>query len=143
MGAFGIRCTAVALLGLACVGCTNRSSVTEQVRKQLRSGAAQVDMGQIGEFEWDNMFVFGPYQPRDGICKTLKLSFSQCYTAGVRDVDEGEFLLVFMHDNKASRVEYLPRSVGNFGEACLATEISKSKAQFTVERKPDLYLMCR
>jgi hypothetical protein len=141
MGAFVIHCTALAL-SLACVGCTNRSSVTEQVSKQLSSGTAQVDLSGIGEFEWDNMFVFGPYTPRDESCKTLKLPFSQCFAAGVRDVDEGEFLLVFMHDGKASRVEYLPRYVGNFDEACLANAISKSKAQFTVERKPDLYLMC-
>ena len=55
-----------------------------------------MDIGKSGDLAWDEMFVFGPYYPKDEICKTLNLSVSQCSAAGIKDVDEGEFLLVFI-----------------------------------------------
>jgi hypothetical protein len=89
------------------------------------------------------MFVFGPYYPKDGICKTLRLDGSQCSAAGIRDVDEGEFLLVFLQRGGVSKIESFPRTVGNFHESCLARDIARSAAVFTVERRPVVYLMCR
>lgn len=136
------RCAVLAMLSLL-MACTKHKSVTENATKQIQSGATEVNIGQVGDFLWDSMFAFGPYYAKDGVCRTLKLADSECLTAGIRDIDEGEFFLVFMQNGRVSRVESFPRTVGNFDEACLAKEIPRAKAQFKVERKAVLYLMCR
>jgi|HubBroStandDraft_6_1064221.scaffolds.fasta_scaffold64802_3 hypothetical protein len=143
MTCFASRYTIVAVLGLTLVGCTRHTSIPENVNEQLRSGATRVNIGQTGDLAWDDMFVFGPYSPKDGTCKTLRLNGSECSAAGIRDVDEGEFLLVFLQRGRVSKIESFPRTVGNFDDNCLAKDIARSAAVFTVERRPAVYLMCR
>ena len=88
------------------------------------------------------MFVFGPYQPKDWICKTLKVAEPQCSVAGIRDVDEGEFLLIFMQGSQVTNIEFFPRATADFDESekCMGKAIPKSEALFRVERK---ILTCR
>jgi hypothetical protein len=92
------------------------------------------------------MFVLGPYYPMGEICKTLRLSVSQCSAAGLKDVDEREFLLVFMQHGAVSETENFPRTIADFDESerCLAKGIRRDAALFTVEHKTGrVYLMCR
>src|ERR1044071_1886419 len=65
---------------------TNNRDVAGHISRQLRSGAAEIDIGQAADFPWDEMFVFNPYYPKDDICKALKLTTSQCSAAHFRDV---------------------------------------------------------
>jgi hypothetical protein len=143
MSALTSRCRMLVILGLTLVGCRTHRSITENITDQLRSGAIRVDIGRTGDFVWDDMFVFGPNYPKEGVCKTLRLNGSQCSAAGIRDVDEGEFLLVFSQRSAISKIESFPRTVGNFDEGCLAKDIARSAAVFTVERRPVVYLVCR
>ena len=104
-----------------------------------------MDIGHSDDFAWDEMFVFGPYYPKDEICRTLKLGASQCSVAGIKDIDEGEFLLVFMQHGAASETLRFPRTIADFDESgrCLAKAIGKDVAVFTVERKANrVYLVC-
>jgi hypothetical protein len=92
------------------------------------------------------MFVFGPYFPKNEICRTLKSSASQCSAAGIKDVDEGEFLLVFMQHSAVSATLRFPRTIADFDESqrCLAKGIRRDAAVFTVEHKSGrVYLVCR
>jgi hypothetical protein len=88
------------------------------------------------------MFVFGPYYPKAAICQAIKLSQYECSAAGIRDVDEGEFFLVFMNGGKVTKTESFPR-FGDFDDACLAKDIPRPKAQFIVDRNRGVHLMCR
>lgn len=122
-----------------------RKSINEGISIQLRSGAAQVDMTHAADFAWDEIFVFGPYYPKGEICRKLKVTLSRCSAAGVNDVDEGEFLLVFMQGGVISNTARVPRTIANFDESerCLAKPIRRGRAIFTVERKPAVYLVCQ
>jgi hypothetical protein len=142
MRALVYRCAVLAVFGLF-GACTKHRSITEDVTKQIRSGATQVNIGQLGDFAWDRMFVFGPYYPKDAICRTLKVADSQCSAADIRDVDENEFLMVFLERGAVSRIESFPRTVGDFNESCLAKDIARGTATVTVARKPLVKLVCR
>ena len=96
-------------LGLALAACTRHRDIAEDVAQQLRSGTTQVDMAHAADFSWDEMFVFGPYYAKDRICRTLKLDGSHCSAASISDVDEGEFLLVFMQRGVVSETVKFPR----------------------------------
>ena len=140
------RYMALAALTLALIGCTKNSSVTSHIvtnhiKKQLRSGATQVEVASVNDFPWDRMFIFAPYQPKDWICETVKVPEPQCSRAGIRDVDEGEFLLVFMQGSQVTNIEYFPRTA-DFDESnrCMGKAIVRSEALFKVERN---ILTCR
>jgi len=103
-------------------------------------------MGHVGDFAWDEMFVFGPYSPKGEICRTLNLSASRCSVAGIKDVDVGDFLLVFMQNGAVSETLNFPRTIADFDESgrCLAKAIGRDAAVFTLERKLNrVYLLCR
>jgi hypothetical protein len=127
------------------VAAHSRTNVAEDLSRQVQSGAAEVDMAHLTNFDWDEIFVFGPYYPKDAICKTLNLTASHCSEAGINDVDEGEFLLVFTDHGTVSKTVQVPRTIANFDESkrCLARPIPRSAAVFRVERKPAVYLVCR
>jgi hypothetical protein len=140
------RYSTLALLGFALVGCRRHSSVIDTIAQQLRNGATQVDIGHSGDSSWDEMFVFAPYSPTDEICRTLKLSASQCTSAGIKDVEEGEFLLVFMRHGAVSETFSFPRTIADFDESarCSAKAIAKDEAVFAVQRRANrVYLVCR
>ena len=133
----------VAVLCLTLAGCRRRVRVTENIVKQLQSGATQVDMRSSAAFIWDDMFVFGPYTPKGEMCSTLKLSESQCSKAGISDVDEYEYLMVFLHSSAVSRIESFPRKFGDFDDICLGKDITKAESVLAVERTPKIRLVCR
>src|ERR1700694_5626130 len=85
------------------VAAHSHANVADDLSRQVQSGAAEVDMTHLTEFEWDEMFVFGPYYPKEAICKTLNLTASNCSEAGIKEVDEGEFLLVFTNRGTVSQ----------------------------------------
>jgi hypothetical protein len=137
-------------LVLALAGCTSHKNVVEgnvveRVAQQLRSGATQVDMARTADFVWDEISVFGPYYPKDDICRILKLTGPQCSAARITDVDEGAFLLVFTQRGAVSETVRFPRAIANFDESrrCLARGIGRNAAVFAVERRPEVYLVCR
>jgi len=146
MNTFLLRYSTLAVLGLALVGCRRHSSVLDNIKHQLGNGATQVDIGQSDDFSWDEIFVFAPYYPKGQTCRTLKLNVSQCSAAGIKDVDEGEFLLVFMQHGTVSETQSFPRTIADFDESerCSAKGIGRGAAVFTVEHKAGrVYLMCR
>lgn len=124
---------------------TRHKDVAEVLLGQLRSGARQVDMANAADFQWDEMLVFGPYYPKNEICGKLKTPASQCSAAGISDVDESEFLLVFMRSGAICGAARVPRAIANFDETerCMAKPIRRSAAIFTVQRRPDVYLFCQ
>ena len=132
----------VIVLCLGVAGCHKKTSISEDIGKLLQSGANQVDMRSVANFLWDDMFVFGPYTPKDQICQAVKHSASQCSYEGIRDVDEYEYLMVFLHGASVTQVDSLPRTV-DFDNNCLNKDLKRDAAVLSVERRPSVYLVCR
>jgi len=123
--------------------CNTHPSISEQIGAQLRSGASEIDMRQFGGSDWDHVFVFGPYSGKQEICTAIGITENDCSRAGIRNLDEGESLLILMQARTLAAAERLPRSTANFDDACLAKNIPRSKALFIVNRTSNVYLMCR
>jgi hypothetical protein len=136
------RFIAMLLLILSISACNNSrktgSSVTEALKREIGSGAANLDVAAAAsDFEWETMYVFGPYSPQTYVCQLINVRQAQCAAAGVTDVDEGEFELVFLNKGSISRVEFFPRLIGNFEESerCQGKPILRGAARFVVTQK--------
>ena len=124
-------------------GYRRSSSFREPIQKVVQSGASQLNVSNVTNFAWEDVFVFGPYTPKKEECQTLKHSESQCSYEGLRDVDEGEFLMVFLHNASVIRIESLPRTVADFDDRCLNRDFKRDAAVFFVEKRTTMYLTCR
>jgi hypothetical protein len=123
----------VALLPLV-FACNNRreGDISKRIGAQIKSGAGEIDLRGVDAFRWDWMAEFGPYADRDSTCKSLQVSDYECTAADIpHDVDEGEFLLIFMNDRKIAHVEHVPR-YALFEADCWGKKIPRSDAHFRV-----------
>ena len=130
---------------LAFLGCNRNKGVTHGVDTQVRAGATAVNLAQVVDFDWDRLFVFGPYSYPDGMCKDLGLSSRGCSAAALKDVDEGDFLLLFLKDGTITYRETFSRLKGNFDQNCLGKAIPRADARFAIDRRGrgGVYLVCR
>jgi hypothetical protein len=124
------------------LGGRNKHRVGRAIVKEIQSGTTQVDIEKIANFEWDRMFVFGPYYPREYICKDLKITEWQCKAAGIADVDEGDDLLVFMNQGTVADAETIPRYFDE-SERCMSRPIRREEAKFMLMGKPRAMLVCK
>ena len=71
------------------------------------------------------------------MCDTIGISLVDCSWTGFSDVNEGEFVLVFMHGHRIVRRESFSMLIGNFDESCLRKKVARANAQFTIDKKTD------
>src|SRR5437879_2526058 len=107
--------SAAGLLFLA-IGCQHKTSF---FTNQVRGGASKVDLRLASKFDWDRLFIFGPYSFPEGMCKDIGLTSPECLAAHLENVDEGEYLILFMKDRAVASREYFMRVTGNFETNCL------------------------
>ena len=130
---------------LAVLGCERDTGVTYVIDAQVRTGATAVSLAQIADFDWDRLLVFGPYSYPEGMCKDLGFSAPECSAAGLKDVEEGDFFLVFLKGRTITHREIFSRLKGNFDQSCLAKAIPRVNARFAIDRREagGVYLTCR
>ena len=131
------------ILCLYSAGCHRNSPLSEPIKSVVQSGASQLDMSNVAHFAWDEVFVFGPYTPKDSECQILRHSESQCTSEGLRDVDESEAIMVFLHNASVIRVESIPRTIADFDVNCLNKPFKRAAARFLVEKRPRVFIECR
>ena len=93
--------------------------VSQALKRELRDKKTrQVELVKLTRFEWDELFLFGPYFPRSEICKRLELSELECkFAITVVSTDDGEMLLVFRLKKKIVHTEIHLRWHGDFVSA--------------------------
>lgn len=89
------------------------------LKKEIRDKhSARVEVAKLTDFEWDELFLFGPYQPTNEICKRLELSALECEAViTAESTDDGEMLMVFRLQKKVVYTEMHIRFHGDFTPA--------------------------
>lgn len=86
------------------------------LKKELRDKkSARVEIAKLTRFEWDELFLFGPYQSTNEVCKRLELSENECKSIiTAESTDDGEMLMVFRLNGKVVHTEMHFRWHGDF-----------------------------
>jgi hypothetical protein len=129
----------VLILSMLMAGCfllgADAGKVSKRIAHEVRAKHAQhVDMAEMTDFPWDELYLFGPYQVRDSICKTLRISGTECSRVSPDMVDEGDFLLVFRHKGHIAHVEKHRRYFGDFSSTDKPQPIRREDAKFLVQQ---------
>ncbi len=86
------------------------------LKKALRDKhSKEVAIAQLTGFEWDELFLFGPYMPTDEVCKRLAIAPAECRSVITSEsMDDGEMLMVFRHQGRVVHTEMHLRRHGDF-----------------------------
>ncbi|TVO53295.1 hypothetical protein [Denitromonas halophila] len=77
--------------------------------------STRIELAMLTTFQWDEFFLFGPYQPTDGVCKRLGLMSAACKSViTAESVDDSEMLMVFRYQGKVVHAEMHNRWHGDF-----------------------------
>lgn len=72
-----------------------------------------VTVSALTDFQWDKLFVFGPYTPIQKIHAQLGFTWAEAEKTHI-DSSDAFYLLVFVKDGKVARHFKLPRTIGDF-----------------------------
>lgn len=72
-----------------------------------------VTVSALTDFQWEKLFVFGPYTPIQRIHVQLGFTWTDAEKTHI-DSAETFYLLVFVNEGKVARHFKLPRTIGDF-----------------------------
>jgi hypothetical protein len=109
------------LLGLSLTGCGDiqrylkSGEVGWALKRALRDQHAErIELVQLTRFTWDELFLFGPYEPANEVCRTLGSASSDCESSLTLASSDGEVLMVFRRGGKIVHSEIHLRWHGDF-----------------------------
>ncbi len=117
-----MRIPIVVALLLCLVGCDDLNlsldsgEVGWALKKEIRDKKSRVvSIVRLTRFEWDELFLFPPYEPKNDICKRLALTPEECKnTITLESSDDSQMLMVFRNKGKVVHTEIHIRRNGDF-----------------------------
>jgi len=124
--------TLLALLASACSLVDDR--VSAAIGAAARGPQAQeVRIAAVTDFEWEKMYLFGPYAPRAHVCAVLGVEPRQCErVVPFESVDDGVMSLAFVSGTQVVRYVRHSRLNGDFTPELKRQPIPASEAVFQV-----------
>ncbi len=94
---------------------------------------ADIDLKDIADFEWDDMFVFTPYASRDAYCGAMSLGWLRCRMLLPAHHEVGNYL-VFRRNGEIVHAEFSRSRLVNWPETRQPpAPIRREDARFTVQ----------
>jgi hypothetical protein len=126
------------ILAAACVlpACSQDGAISASIGEAVhRPEARTLDLAQVVNFEWEAVFFFSPYTPRDDICRELRVE-QQCAAAvPFESSDDGLMTLAFLRAGRVVRVEPHSRRNGDFTPVPGLQPIPRTRAVFRIVRE--------
>jgi hypothetical protein len=132
----------VSMIALALAACAEKSKpgISEAIGALARDrNVTELHLSQAAPFAWDEVYLFGPYTPREQVCKTLRIPVSDCQRfIPFESVDDGDMTLAFMLQHCMARYTMHRRKNGDFLPLAAAGQaIAEERASFRVVRGND------
>ncbi len=108
----------VAVLAPMISGCGTRevpdAALSDRIAAKAEAGTGTViDLATIADFEWESLYIFGPYTPVDEIDRALGFRWNDARYTRI-DMLDGIALLVFVKGDEVVRYVEHPRNRGDF-----------------------------
>jgi len=137
--AFGVLSVVAAMLSFSGCGEAENSFVEALHRSgeaALKTSNAVVSVSSVTRFQWEKLFIFGPYTSVDQIHAQLGYRWAEAQGTHI-DSSETFYLLVFTKAGKVVQHYKFPRSLGDFENLEAGNEFSRETAAFEIGRTAD------
>ena len=110
---------------------SNDTEHLDLLKKEIISGKEIIRFENIMKFEWESIIILTPYSWAEQVGKENKIDLTSIEHFGIKSRDDIN-LIVFLKNNKPTRVIEYPRYPGDFSDNKIEI-IEKSKANFKVK----------
>jgi len=134
----GVHVSAFVVIVAACAPSNGPDlELGRRIAAEVSKGTGTVlRMADVAEFEWDTLYVFGPYSTRSSIASRVGFEWPQADRTGIRE-NEGIALLLFVRKGEVVRYVIQPRDQGDFANVRDSTGFGTDNAVFTVRPRGD------
>lgn len=122
-------------------GCSDLLNPSGPVSKSIgheirQKGIRLIDIAKLTSFEWDELYLFGPYALSEDMCKQLGIAHQECKSKlTASSTDDNEMVLVFRNKGQIVHVEKHSRFYGDFTPLNFTQPLTPSNAIFSAEPK--------
>jgi hypothetical protein len=110
--------------------------LSASIGKAIREPDARIlKLEQVALFDWDAVFLFPPYTPKDRVCYVLRVDDHCASVVPFESTDDGLMTLAFRRSGVVVRVEQHSRANGDFTPVPVAQPIPRSRAVFEIVRE--------
>jgi hypothetical protein len=127
-----VRALSVVLLlalVISYVACHSENTVSDRIDAEVRK-SGRLNLTTVVDFEWDSVYVFGPYWSREKICEKLSASWATCEAVVPFSLGESGYLFAYMKEGRYLKYEWHMAWNGGFCDSVLGERIAKADAIF-------------
>lgn len=125
------------VLAAACLlaACGQDGAISALVGQAVhRPEARTLDLAKVVPSEWDAVFLFAPYTPRNEVCQQLRVVDHCAVAVPFESTEDGLMTLAFVQAGRVVRVEPHSRGNGDFTPVPAAQPIRRTQAVFRIVR---------
>lgn len=128
----------IPLLGAGALLWVRGRSVSAAIAARAAAGG-ELDLAEVADFEWDKVYLFGPYTPRQYVGEALGFEWPSLGGSDIESSD-GVTLVVFVKDGRVVKSFDHPRHRGDFlpvtpGIGAANSGFTKAQAKFVVRHQ--------
>jgi hypothetical protein len=134
----------IALVGIVVLaGLTVYAKPDDFIKSFERSAQATVgntnstlNISAVTDFQWDKLFIFGPYTPLEKIYMQLGYKWTEAEKTHI-DSSDTFYTIVFVKNGKVIRYYNLSRTIGDFQSIDVHNMFTPENAEFEVKSVDD------
>jgi hypothetical protein len=104
-------------------------TMSDRIDAQVRR-SGELNLDKATGFEWDSVYIFGPYTGREKICGKLSAVWTICETVVPVYIGESGYFFIFTKGGSVLKHEWHMAWNGGFCDSVLGEKIAKADAIF-------------
>lgn len=122
------------MMSILVAACSDAPDVSKAIGKLIEQRESKtIRLAEATRFAWDQVYLFGPYTPRQDVCSTLRIPDNDCERlVPFESSDDGEMSIAFLAQGEFVHFTRHVRSNGDFTPVPAEQPLSSDQAVFRV-----------
>ena len=122
----------LAVVSMMAAGCSGDARVSKAIGRLVDERKSEtIRLADATSFEWDQVYLFGPYRARRDVCTTLGIQEKDCERQiRFESQDDGEMSIAFLANGRLVHYVRHSRANGDFTPVPAAQPLSRDHAVF-------------
>lgn len=126
----------LAVVSIVAAGCSRDANVSKAIGKLIDERKSEtIRLADATSFDWDQVYLFGPYAARRDVCATLRIGEEECERqVPFESQDDGDMSIAFLKNGRLVHYARHSRANGDFTPVPVQQPISRDRAVFRTLR---------
>jgi hypothetical protein len=114
--------------------------IADGIETAVSTNATQINLADLTDFAWDNLYIFAPYTTPEQINVALGFTWPDAESSDIAMHDDITLLVFVENGRVVDHVEF-PRAQGDFAAAAAAQPYPPEQAVFVLDNSNGIQLM--